>query len=115
MSTQITDAQKWLILAVLIISGYLLYLLAPILTPFLISAFLAYIGDPAVDRLETIKFSRTVSVVFVFFLMLIIGVCFFLIVFPVIEEQVRRLFIRIPEMIDWIQTGFLPWFSQRLD
>ncbi len=113
MSTQITDAQKWLILTVLIISGYLLYLLAPILTPFLVSAFLAYIGDPAVDRLETIKFSRTISVVFVFFLMLIIGVCFFLIVFPLIEEQIRRLFIRIPEMIDWIQTGFLPWLSQR--
>ena len=113
MSTQITDAQKWLILAVLIITGYLLYLLAPILAPFLVSAFLAYIGDPAVDRLETIKFSRTVSVIFVFFLMLIIGVCFFLIVFPLIEEQIRRLIIRIPEMIDWIQTGFLPWFSQR--
>ena len=79
----------------------------------MISAFLAYIGDPAVDRLETIKFSRTVSVVFVFVLMLIIGVCFFLIVFPLIEEQIRRLFIRIPEMIDWIQTGFLPWISQR--
>jgi len=113
MSTHITDAQKWLILTVLIISGYLLYLLAPILTPFLVSAFLAYIGDPAVDRLETIRFSRTVSVVFVFFLMLIIGVCFFLIVFPLIEEQIRRLFIRIPEMIDWIQTGFLPRVSQR--
>ena len=53
--------KKWLILVITIVSGYLLYLLSPILTPFLISAFLAYIGDPAVDRLETIKFSRTVS------------------------------------------------------
>ena len=113
MSTEITDAQKWLVLAVLTISGYLLYLLAPILTPFLISAFLAYIGDPAVDRLERIKFSRTVSVVFVFLLMLIISLCFVLVVFPLIEEQIRRLIVRIPDMIDWIQSGFIPWLSQR--
>lgn len=113
MNTQITDAQKGLILVGIIASGYLLYLLAPILTPFLFSAFLAYLGDPAVDRLETIKFSRTLSVIFVFFLMLIIGLSFFFIVFPLIEEQIRRLFIRIPEMIDWIQTDFVPWLSQR--
>ena len=114
MSTNISDAQKWLILTIIIIVGYLLYLLAPILTPFLISAFLAYLGDPAVDKLETIKFSRTVSVVFVFFLMLIIAVCFFFIIFPLLEEQIRRLFMRIPEMIDWIQSGFIPWLSQRV-
>ena len=113
MSTYITDAQKWLILVVAIAFGYLLYLLAPILTPFLISAFLAYIGDPAVDRLETIKFSRTTSVAFVFFLMLIIGLSFILIVFPLIEDQIRRLIIRLPEMIDWVQSDFIPWLSQR--
>jgi predicted PurR-regulated permease PerM len=113
MSVHITDAQKWLILVGVIASGYLLFLLAPILTPFLISAFLAYIGDPAVDRLETIKFSRTVSVVFVFFLMLIIGLSFVLIVFPLIEEQIRRLFMRLPQMIDWVQMEFIPWITQR--
>ena len=113
MNTQTIDAQKWLILTVLIIFGYLLYLLAPILTPFLISVFLAYLGDPAVDKLETIKLSRTMSVVLVFCLMSVTGICFLLIVFPLIEEQIKHLFIRIPEMIDWIQTGFLPWISQR--
>ncbi len=113
MSVQITDAQKWLILVVIIAAGYLLYLLTPILTPFLISAFLAYIGDPAVDRLETIKFSRTLSVVFVFFLMLIIGLCFLFTVFPLIEEQIRLLLLRIPDMIDRLQTEFIPWISQR--
>ncbi len=113
MSVRITDAQKWLILVAIIATGYLLYLLAPILTPFLLSAFLAYIGDPAADRLETIKFSRTMSVIFVFFLMLIIGLSFVLIVFPLIEEQIRRLLMRLPEMIDWIQSEFIPWLTQR--
>lgn len=108
-----TDAQKWLVFVAVIFSGYLLYLLAPILTPFLISAFLAYLGDPAVDRLETIKFSRTTSVVFVFFLMLIITICFFLIVFPLFEEQIRRLINRIPDIIDWSQASLMPWLSQQ--
>ncbi len=113
MSVRITDAQKWLILVAVIATGYLLYLLAPILTPFIISAFLAYIGDPAADRLETIKFSRTLSVVFVFFLMLIIILSFILVVFPLIEEQIRRLLMRLPEMIDWVQAEFIPWVTQR--
>lgn len=112
MSIQTTDTRKWLILATVIVSGYLLYLLAPILTPFLISIFLAYIGDPVVDRLQTIKFSRTLSVVFIFFLMLIMGLCFLLTVFPLIKDQVRLLLTRIPEMIDWVQLKFIPWLSQ---
>ena len=35
--------------------GYVLYLLTPVLTPFLISAILAYLGDPVADRLEKKK------------------------------------------------------------
>ena len=113
MSIHVTDAQKWLILVSVIALGYLLYLLAPILSPFLISAFLAYIGDPAADRLEEIKFSRTLSVVFVFFLMMIISLSFILVIFPLIEEQIRRLLMRLPEMIDWVQVELIPWATQR--
>lgn len=113
MSMTVTDAQKWLILVGLLAFGYLLYLLSPILTPFLISALLAYLGDPAVDRLETIKFSRTLSVIFVFFLMLLIGFCFLLIVVPLIEDQLRHLIIRLPEMINWLESEFIPWLSHR--
>ena len=109
----ITDAQKWLILAATVASGYLLYLLAPILTPFVISALLAYLGDPAVDKLQTIKFSRTVSVIFVFFLMLIILFCFLLVVVPLIEEQLTRLIRRLPDMLNTLQTEWLPWLSQK--
>ncbi len=110
----ITDAQKWLILAATVASAYLLYLLAPILTPFLISAFLAYLGDPAVDKLQTIKLSRTVSVIFVFFLMLIILFCFLLIVVPLLEDQLTRLIRRLPDMLNILQTEWLPWLSKKI-
>ena len=114
MSTSTTDAQKWLILAIVVGVCYLIYLLSPILTPFMLAAFLAYLGDPAVDRLQTIKFSRTVSVVFVFFLMLIIIFCFLLIIVPLLEEQIRRLIIRTPAIIDWLQKDLVPWLSERM-
>jgi predicted PurR-regulated permease PerM len=45
--------------------------------------------------------------------MLIIGLSFVLIVFPLIEEQIRRLLMRLPGMIDWVQSDFIPWVTQR--
>lgn len=113
MSVRIPDAQKWLLLTIILACAGLVYLLSPILTPFLVSALLAYLGDPAVDRLQAIKFSRTLSVAFVFFLMLIIGTSVLLIILPLLEEQIGKLITRIPGMIDWAQSRLVPWLSQR--
>jgi len=41
----VADSYKCFALAGLLISGWLVYLLAPILAPFLFSALLAYLGD----------------------------------------------------------------------
>ena len=111
---QFSDAQKWLVLSLAVLSGYLLYLLAPILTPFLIGALLAYLADPAVDKLQTIKFSRTLAVIFVFFLMLIIIGSFMLIIVPLIEGQLAGLLRRIPELFTALRSDWLPWLSNRL-
>jgi predicted PurR-regulated permease PerM len=107
----ISDAQKWLVLISIVLCAWILYLLAPVLTPFLIAAFLAYLGDPAVDKLETIRFSRSLSVIFVFLLMSIIGLSLLLILIPLFEDQLTRLITRIPQMITWIQSELLPRLS----
>ena len=54
-----TDSTRWLWMAGLFLLGWLLYLLHPILSPFLIGILLAYLGDPLVDRLERHRLSRT--------------------------------------------------------
>ena len=45
---------------------WLLWLLAPILTPFVLAALLAWLGDPLVDRLERAGRRRNVAVTLVF-------------------------------------------------
>ena len=64
-----TDSHKWQMLALGVLVAALLYLLAPVLTPFAVSALLAYLGDPLVDRLERHRLSRTLSVTIVFLIM----------------------------------------------
>ena len=46
----------------------LLYLLQPILLPFVLGGLIGYLGDPLVDGLERHRVNRTLSVVIVFLL-----------------------------------------------
>ena len=99
-----TESRHWLILAVLTASGFLIYLLAPVITPFAISAILAYFGDPLVDRLEKVsvwkwKLGRTVAVSIVFVLLLALLTLVLLIIVPLLIDQIRLLIQRLPELI----------------
>jgi predicted PurR-regulated permease PerM len=105
-------------LAVLVVSGWLLYLLAPVITPFAISAALAYFGDPLVDRLEKAslwkwELGRTVAVSIVFILMLVLVTVVLLILAPLLVDQVRLLIHRLPEWIDWVSAIAIPWVAAK--
>jgi predicted PurR-regulated permease PerM len=98
---------------------WLLYLLAPVVTPFAASAALAYLGDPLVDRLERLRIlrwpiSRTVAVTAVFLLMLVILLALLLIIIPLLVEQLRHLFERVPAWMGWLVDTALPWLQARL-
>ncbi len=106
-----------LILAVFLF--WLLYRLAPVITPFAMAAALAYLGDPLVDRLERIKLirwpvSRTlaVTVVFVLLSMLVLGML--LLVIPKTLEQIRHLVDRVPDIMAWVVNTAIPWVETKL-
>ena len=104
------ETKIWIGLGLLVVLGLLLYLLSPILTPFLLSAALAYLGDPLVDRIELWlpRLSRTGAVVIVFlaiFLILTILVLFWL---PLLIRQINTLIANLPAFLDWLQTSVLP-------
>lgn len=94
----------WLI--VLAVTITLLYLLSPILTPFLLGALLAYIGDPFADRLEKYNLSRTTSVVIVFASMIILLTLIVLVLIPAINNQIDQLGSRMPQYLTWLKAHF---------
>ncbi|MCW8918643.1 MAG: AI-2E family transporter [Gammaproteobacteria bacterium] len=109
-----SESQRWFLLAVLASAGLLLYLLAPVLTPFLAAAVLAYIGDPLVDRLEARKLSRTLSVVAVFLVLSLSVLLLLLILVPMLEQQVTLLITKLPHYLRWLQETALPRLGERL-
>ena len=109
-----SDSQKWFVLAGVTFGGILIYLLAPVLTPFMAAAVLAYIGDPLVDRLEARKLSRTVSVTLVFLILSLVALALLLILVPMLERQFILLGSRLPLYLDTLQQKVLPSLSAYL-
>ena len=107
------DSRNWFALALIALAAWLTWRLAPVITPFAISAGLAYLGDPLVDRLEKLRFfrwpvSRTVSVVLVFVLMTALFGLVLLFLIPLLSEQIRQLVEWVPEMFEWLIGTGLP-------
>lgn len=107
-----SQVRFWLIFGAAFIG--LLYLLAPVLTPFLLAALLAYLGDPLIDRLEARKISRTWAVTLVFGAIILgLLVLLFLLV-PLLTHQFKGLMQRLPAYIDWFHGSILPWLRDTL-
>ncbi len=109
-----TASNKWIVLVSLGGSALLIYLLAPILTPFMIAAVLAYICDPLVDRLEARKFPRTLAVITVFVSLSLVAVIGFFVLVPMIEKQIDVFAHKLPSYLHLIQTRLLPYVYQLL-
>jgi predicted PurR-regulated permease PerM len=97
----------WIALS-LVLLALAFYALSPILTPFVVAALLAYLGDPLVRRLMAYHMPRSlaVSVVFIGIFLLVIGLL--LILVPGIEKQIERLLTKLPEYLRWIQQHVIP-------
>lgn len=105
---KMSDSQRWLLLIGVFALGWVLYLLGPVLTPFVVAAFLAYLGDPLVDRLEALKISRTLSVVTVFATLTLSGLLLMVFLVPILQQQLQTLISNLPLAIEWAQQRLLP-------
>lgn len=108
------SAYRWVWGAAVVLFCVVLYLLQPILSPFLIGILLAYMGDPVVDRLERWKLSRTWGVVVVFALISLVLAILLLVLVPMLGKQLLRLYELMPQMLDWAQHQALPWIQLKL-
>jgi predicted PurR-regulated permease PerM len=102
---------QWLILALLL--GAVLYLLAPVLTPFVVAALFAYLMDPLVDRLERRGLGRGLAVALVFLVGSIVVIAVLLVLVPFIERQIANFLAQLPVWVDWFQNRATPWLEAR--
>ena len=103
------DSRRWFWLGGVVLLCAFVWLLRPILTPFLVALLLAYLFDPLVDRLERHRLSRTGGVVVVFTLFSLVMLILLLVLVPMLGRQLVRLYQLAPEMLDWLQGTALPW------
>ena len=104
-------ARRWQWAAIGLIAAAVLWLLAPILTPFVFSAMLGWLGDPTVDRLQRRGWSRQTAVILVFSAMAISLLLALLLLLPLIERQIRTLVDSLPVYRDWFIGTVLPWIE----
>jgi predicted PurR-regulated permease PerM len=112
-----TTPIRWLpYLAVAAAGAWLLYLLSPILAPFLLAAAIAYLFDPLVDRLQQrrigkIRLNRTAGTLIVLFGLVLGFILLALILAPLVQAQTRLLMLQIPKGIEWGSQTLLPWLT----
>ncbi|ENU92139.1 MULTISPECIES: chloramphenicol efflux transporter CxpE [Acinetobacter] len=99
------------ILAGLALLLWVLYLLKPIVIPFVGAFFIAYLFSPLVDVLVKIKLPRwlAISIVFIGIGVTLTIVLWFLV--PLIWKQLMYARDSIPAGIHWVNATFLPWVS----
>jgi predicted PurR-regulated permease PerM len=112
---ELARPQLWAWVAIALATGYLVWLLSPILAPFLFGAILAYILGPLVERMTRRGAPRTVAVVLVLLLALCALVGLALIVVPLVYKQTRLLMDKLPGVLDWMNLQAAPWLSAKLN
>ena len=107
-----TQNQSLLIVFLLMICGGFIYLLSPILAPFVLGVGIAYMADPFVDKLEARGHSRTMSVVYVCLVVLIFMVLALVVLLPILIKQMSSLLELLPVIVTWVSQSLLPFLSQ---
>jgi predicted PurR-regulated permease PerM len=110
----LADVRLWGWLAIALAIGGLLYLLSPILAPFLAGAILAYILDPLVERIARLRVRRTIAVILVLFVALLAVVAVLLIVLPLFTRELKLLAEKLPDFLRWMNETAAPWIARTL-
>ena len=110
-----TNIQRlWLLLLLAFLTMFV-WLLEPILMPFLVGILLAYLGDPLADRLEKYGLGRTLSVTLVFVGLSSVVVVLVFLTVPLLGRQLDLLATKIPQWLHAVQDVVIPWMQQILD
>ncbi len=114
---QFTPTQKraaaWCLIAALVLLA--LWLLGPVLTPFVVAAVLAYALTPLVNRLDDMgrgRLPRVVAVILVELLFILLALSLFLMIVPIVAKEIPLMREQVPLVFDKLNTGLTPWLAQ---
>ena len=114
---QFTSTQKsastWALIAA--ITAFILWLLAPVLTPFVVAAVLAYALTPLVDWLDKLGRGRiprlvAVGVVELLFIVALLGVL--LLIVPILAKEIPLMREQVPVLLDGLNASLKPFLAQ---
>ena len=92
-----------------------LYLLGPVLTPFVAGAILAYILKPGVEWLRRHRCPRSVAAALVIVVVILLAILLALILVPLFTKQVNELSLKVPAILTRLNEQFAPrlkeWFG----
>ncbi len=100
------------IIASVVLFGYLIQALAPVLTPFAFGAILSYVGAPIVAWLARQKIPRAAGavIVIVAFVGFIAGMV--LVVAPLVSNEITSIAEKFPDLLARAQNDWLPWINR---
>ena len=114
---QFTSTQKrasaWFLIAALIVLA--LWLLGPVLTPFVVAAVLAYALTPLVNKLDSLgrgRMPRLMAVIIVELLFIVAALSLVLLIVPIVAKEIPLLREQIPLLADRINNSLTPWLAQ---
>jgi len=109
----LADPRFWGWLAIALATGGLLYLLSPILAPFLAGAILAYVLNPLVGRLTWRYLPRVAAVVLVLLFALALVAALALVILPLLIKELRLMSEQLPAFLSWVNQQLAPWLKER--
>ena len=86
----------------------LLWLLAPVLTPFVVAAVLSYVLHPLVELLAARRWPRVLAVLLVESLALLLAMALLLLIVPVLAKEIPLLKAQLPPLLDRLAQGLQP-------
>ena len=114
---QFTSTQKrsfsWIAIALVIF--LILWLMGPVLTPFVVAAVLAYALTPLVNKLDHMgkgSIPRVLAVIFVEVVFLLAVLSLVLLIIPILAEEVPLMREQLPQLADKFNAWFSPLAAQ---
>ena len=101
---------NWALLAA--VAVVLLWLLGPVLTPFVIGAVLAYALHPAVEKLAARCVPRLLAVMLVEIAALVAVAALVLLIVPILSKELPLLNEQLPVLVERINHAVSPWLER---